>query len=147
MSEKTPVDFWFDPRCPWAWLTSRWMLEVEHRRPVDVRFHAMSLYLHNAGNELPGWYRDLVDRSVGPVRVAVSHFPACFSMSSGCTTVCQPVPAVSSTERPLYACHLRLVKSLVPSARDVQAIAGMVSMTSRSSSIRRAAASFPACRA
>ncbi|MFG3473809.1 DsbA family protein [Streptomyces sp. NPDC047980] len=69
---RTTVDFWFDPACPFAWITSRWMLEVERLRPVDVRFHAMSLYLHNDGNELPGWYRDLVDRSVGPVRVAVA---------------------------------------------------------------------------
>ncbi|MEU1282216.1 DsbA family protein [Streptomyces sp. NPDC005805] len=66
------VDFWFDPACPFAWITSRWILEVERRRPVDVRFHVMSLYLHNLGNELPDWYRDLVDRSLGVVRVVAA---------------------------------------------------------------------------
>ncbi|MBB5785627.1 DsbA family protein [Jiangella mangrovi] len=69
MSETTPVDFWFDPICPWAWMTSRWMMEVEQVRPVEVTWHVMSLSYLNAERDLGEKYNQLMADSWGPVRV------------------------------------------------------------------------------
>ena len=66
----TTVDMWFDPKCPWAWIASRWLLEVERVRDVAVTFHVLSLSVLNEGREVEAWYREWLDAGWGPARVA-----------------------------------------------------------------------------
>jgi 2-hydroxychromene-2-carboxylate isomerase len=70
------VQFWFDPLCPWAWITSRWLLEVEEVRPVRADWRIMSLaYLNliqHEGKDLSEEYLERMKRAWGPIRVVAA---------------------------------------------------------------------------
>lgn len=73
------VDFWFDPLCPYAWITSRWIVRVERRERVRIRWHPMGLGLLNSGPGVPDQVREILELTKGPVRVvaavAADHGP------------------------------------------------------------------------
>lgn len=69
--ERTPAELWFDPICPFAWITSRWLIEASAHRAIEPTWRVMSLAVLNAGRDLPEQYMALMQRAWGPVRVAV----------------------------------------------------------------------------
>jgi len=75
-AERETVQFWFDPVCPWAWITSRWMLEVEKVRPVHTEWRIMSLaYLNltqHEGEGLSEDYLERMSRAWTPVRICAA---------------------------------------------------------------------------
>lgn len=66
------ADFWFDPLCPFCWITSRWILEVEKVRDIETKFHVMSLAVLNENQDIPDDYRNGVARGWALQRVAVA---------------------------------------------------------------------------
>ena len=65
----TNADFWFDPLCPFAWISSRWIKEVEEVRDISVTWHVMSLAYLNQDKDISDDYRTLLEPAWGPVRV------------------------------------------------------------------------------
>jgi 2-hydroxychromene-2-carboxylate isomerase len=72
MDAMTNVDFWFDPSCPWAWMTSRWVDEVAPHRDLTVTWHIMSLYVLNEDKDVSESYRAMLPRTFRYARLVTA---------------------------------------------------------------------------
>ena len=68
----TPVDFWFDPSCPWAWMTSRWVDEVAKLRNLEVAWHIMSLAVLNEDKDVSEEYAAFFPRALRYTRLVAA---------------------------------------------------------------------------
>lgn len=66
------VDLWVCPLCPWAWITSRWLLEAATVRDIDVKFHVMSLAVLNEDKDVPAQYAEAIRAAWAPARVLIA---------------------------------------------------------------------------
>lgn len=67
-----PVQLWFDPLCPWAWMASRWLDDVARQRDLDVTWKVMSLAYLNEGRDLSPGYVEWLERAWAPARVVTA---------------------------------------------------------------------------
>jgi 2-hydroxychromene-2-carboxylate isomerase len=71
-ADTTRVDFWFDPSCPWAWMTSRWVDEVTEARNLDVTWHIMSLAVLNEDKDVDDAHRSFFPRALRYTRLVAA---------------------------------------------------------------------------
>jgi 2-hydroxychromene-2-carboxylate isomerase len=60
---KQKAGFWFDPLCPWAWMTSRWILEVEKVRDIEVEWNLFNLAYLNRDKDVSAEYKEKLVKS------------------------------------------------------------------------------------
>ena len=72
MASAEKVDMWFDPICPFAWITSRWLLEAAAVRDLEVTWNIMSLAQLNKDREMDDAHKAAFTRSWDAVRLVAA---------------------------------------------------------------------------